>query len=307
MFFYWNDDKKVTPMKSKKNITFSDDEPCRNCGTRLETRYCPHCGQDRLMGRQRSFGQMAMDIGSSIFAFDDKSWSTIKKLIFNPGFLSKEYVTGRLIRYTMPFKMFWLMILAFTIVFSFHDTTPVILTPRDTAEERQTPTEIVRNEGDVAEQTAVTEAAEQAVVTEQETQNGVVSDFLQYLPYFMLLVIPVFTALLALFFRKEKYAFSEHLIFAVHLHTLIFFLFTLEILVASYLFDSEWTFFLFFLMVCVYSMFAFFTFYNTRKKRNILLRMFIIGLLYFIILIVLVIGVMLALLWIFNIQAIDVG
>jgi len=123
----------------------------------------------------------------------------------------------------------------------------------------------------------------------------------------MLLVIPVFTALLALFFRKEKYAFSEHLIFAVHLHTLIFFLFTLEILAATYLFDSEWAFFLFFLLACVYAMFAFFAFYNTRKKRNILLRMLIIGLLYFIILIVLVVGVIITLSLIFNIQAINVG
>jgi len=294
-------------MKSKKNVTFPDDESCRNCGTRLEERYCPHCGQDRLGGRQRSFGRMAMDISSSIFAFDEKSWSTVKKLLFRPGFLSKEYVTGRLIRYTMPFKMFWLIILVFTIVFSFHDTTPVILTPHDATESSQTSTEVVQNEDDAVEQTVVPEVAEKVVITEKATQNSVVSDFLQYLPYFMLLVIPVFTALLALFFRKEKYAFSDHLIFAVHLHTFIFFLFTLEIVVATYLFNSEWTFFLFLLLTGVYSMFAFFAFYHTRKKINVLLHMFIIGLLYFIILLVLVIGVMLALSWIFNIRAIRVG
>jgi hypothetical protein len=301
-------------VKRKKDITFSEEELCRNCGTPLAERYCSHCGQDRLMGLQRSFGRMVVDIGSDIFAFDDKSWSTVKKLLFRPGFLSKEYITGRLIRYTMPFKMFWMMVLIFTIVFSFHDSTSVVITPKDTTKQEQQQTETVENETafadetvvkkDIADETVAKDAADETLVKEADTQKNVVSDFLQYLPYFMLLVIPIFTALLALFFRKEKYAFSEHLIFAVHLHTLIFFLFTLEILVSAYLFDSL---LVFFLIICLYSMFAFFAFYNTRKKRNVFFRMLLIGLLYFIIVLVLLAGVLLILSLIFKLKGIYVG
>jgi hypothetical protein len=256
-------------MKSKKEITFANGESCCNCGTPLDDRYCPHCGQDRLKGLQRSFGRMAMDIGSSIFAFDDKSWSTFRKLVFRPGYLSKEYIEGRLIRYTTPFKIFWMVVLVFTIVYSFHNDASLIFTSNDG--------------------------------TEEAPQN-VISDFLKYLPYFMLLTIPFFTALLKLFFRKEKYAFSEHLIFAVHLHSVIFFLLTLGILVSAYLFDSEW---LLFPIICLYSILAFFSFYNKRRKISILWRMLLIGLLYLIILFVLIVLILMFFSYIFDMSSIS--
>jgi len=264
--------------KSKKDLTFPEDEPCRNCGAHLENRYCSNCGQDRLAGARRSFGRMVMDIGSGVFAFDAKTWVTIRKLLLHPGFLSKEYVSGRVTSYTLPIKLFWMMVLVFTFIFSFHDTTPVVLTPRD--------------------------AGQMEIITEEPlTQNNVISDFTQYLPYFMLLIIPIFTALLLLFFRREKFAFSEHLIFAVHLHTIFFLLFTIDIFV-SYLFTST-PYFL--LIMCLYSLLAAIRFYHTRKKRSVVWRMLLIVLLYLIVLLTLLLGVALFFAWYYDLSAISVG
>jgi hypothetical protein len=298
-----------TEVKSKNNTTFSDDEPCRNCGTHLEDRYCPHCGQDRLTGRQHSFGRMVINLCTSIFTFDDKVWVTIRKLLFRPGFLSKEYVSGRVMPYTLPIKLFWMMVLIFTIVFSFHDTSSsVVLTPKD-GKSCQQQTEIVQNENVIAEKIAEDiVVAEEVVLQEPEQQRKIASDYFQYLPYFMLLVIPIFTALLALFFRKEKYAFSEHLIFAIHLHTIFFFLFTIEILVASYLLhDSDPTILIFLLLMGLYSLLSAIKFYHTRRKRSVIWRMLLIGLLYFIVLFALLIFVMILLGWFFDIKGIYVN
>ena len=281
----------------KKNLTFSESE-CRNCGMKLEDRYCPHCGQDRLAGRQRSFGRMAMDIFTNIFTFDDKAWITVRKLLFRPGFLSKEYVSGRVVPYTLPIKLLWMMVLIFTVVFSLHDTSSsVILTPNDETSCQQQ-TEVVENENVIAEEIVL---PEEVVLKEVKPQKGVASDYFQYLPYFMLLVIPIFTAFLALFFRKEKYAFSEHLTFAIHLHTIFFFLFTIEILVASYLIKNADVIMIFLLLMGLYTLLAAIKFYHTRKKRNVIWRILLIGLLYFIVFVALLVGVIVTLGWLFDV------
>jgi len=260
----------------------------------LEDRYCPCCGQDRFAGLQRSFIQVVIDICSNIFTFDDKAWVTVGKLLFRPGFLSKEYISGRIVPYMQPIKMFWIMVLIFTIVFSFLDhTTTVVLTPIE-VKSSQHPTETIQNENiNNGEDISV----EEVVIKEPEVQKGVVSDYFQYLPYFMLLVIPVFTAFLALFFRKEKYAFSDHLIFAIHLHTVFFFVFTMNILVAAYLYHITPVFFL---IICLYALLAAIKFYHTRRKRNVIWRMLFIGLLYSIVMAAVFILLLLTLSWIFN-------
>ena len=287
--------------KSKKQITFPEGEACRNCGTQLEQRYCSCCGQDRLAGAQRSFSRMVIDIFSNTFAFDNKTWVSIAKLLFRPGFLSKEYISGRIVSYMQPIKMFWIMVLIFSVVYSFHDHTSSVLLKQKKEISNQQQTESVINENITVEEDI---PIEEVVKKEPEVMKGVASDYFQYLPYFMLLVIPIFTAFLALFFRKEKYAFSEHLIFAIHLHTVFFFIFTVDVLIAAYLYKIT----LFFvLIILLYTQLAAFKFYHTRKKIHVIWRMFLIGLLYTIILLALLILLIIILGWIFDIESITVN
>jgi hypothetical protein len=289
--------------KSQKDVIFPENETCRNCDTLLEDRYCPHCGQDRLAGQRRSFGRMVIDLCTGIFTFDDKVWVTVKKLLFRPGFLSKEYVSGRMVPYTLPIKLLWMMVLIFTVVFSLHDTSSsVVLMPRSATPSQQQ-TKIAENENVITEETVL---AEETILKKSESQKNIASDYFQYLPYFMLLVIPVFAAFLALFFRKEKYAFSEHLIFAVHLHTIFFFIFTIEVLVASYLFSGKLVMIIFLFIMGLYTLLSAIKFYHTRRKRSVIWRIASIGLLYFIVLITLLVWVIMIFGWIFNIEGINI-
>ena len=288
-------------MNTNEQIHICPVETCRNCGTHLEDHYCPCCGQDRFAGLQRSFGRMVIDICANTFAFDDKTWISVRKLLFRPGFLSKEYISGRIVPYMLPIKMFWVMVLLFTVVFSFHDhTSSVLLTPKE-GKSSQQQTESVKKEIINAEETI---PIEEVVIKEPEVQKGVASDYFQYIPYFMLLVIPIFTAFLALFFRKEKYAFSEHLIFAIHLHTIFFFVFTVDILVTAYLYKITP---IFFLIILLYAQLAAFKFYHTRRKISVIWRMFLIGLLYFIIFVTLFLLLLIILGLVFNIEYISIN
>ena len=292
--------------KSKKDLPFPEDEPCRNCGVHLEDRYCPHCGQDRLAGARRSFGRMVMDIGSGVFAFDAKTWVTIRRLLLHPGFLSKEYVSGRVSPYTAPVKLFWMMVLIYAISCSLRNTIPLISTTDDAGCQQET--EVIQNETVFSENVISIEEiipieVEEVISTnemeeEEAINQGMPSEVIQYLPYFMLIMIMFYTALLMLFFRREKYVFSEHLVFAVHLNTFYFFMFTilkLAALVTSYLLINDYINSLthdyiqvfasltLCLTFCLYSLWAAIKFYYMRKKRSVIWRMALIGVLYLIV------------------------
>ncbi|MCL2074449.1 MAG: DUF3667 domain-containing protein [Marinilabiliaceae bacterium] len=265
---------KIFGRKQNKEMDFSGEVICKNCGTNFENRYCNNCGQDRFAGSHRSFKQMAAAFFSNIFY--DKAWNTTIKLLFRPGFLSKEYVAGRIAPYTLPFKMFWVMVLAFTIVYSFNDESSFKLTRN--------------NDKTLFKETTEFFDVKTGVTNEIIADENTSSDFFQYFPYFMLLLIPIYAAFLKLFFKKEKYAFSINLIFTVHLHTFSFFLVTFsKILYLTFIaFFSENEIFsaislmVAFLIIYIYSFVAAVKFYNNRKKINVIFRMFLIGILYII-------------------------
>jgi len=268
--------------KRQKNIEIPI-EPCRNCRTHLESRFCPNCGQDRLAGLPRTFKQMALAFFKIIIY--DKAWNTAVKLLFNPGFLSTEYRERRLAPYTQPFKMFWVMVLAFTIAFSFNDTTSIKIKKR--AENENIIPQKEKFEIENSEQTK-NKLDVETKNPENEKVVGKTSDFFQYFPYFMLLIIPIFAKFLQVFFKKENYAFSIHLVFSIHLHTFSFLLITalttLNKIVKEFSPQNEIILViaqsLILLSIIIYSILAAIKFYNKRKKINTILKMVLIGLLY---------------------------
>ncbi|MCL2074450.1 MAG: DUF3667 domain-containing protein [Marinilabiliaceae bacterium] len=317
--------------KQTNETHFSENEPCYNCGAILENRYCPNCGQDRLAGLPRTFKQMASAFFTIIFY--DKAWNTVIKLLFKPGFLSTEYVARRIAPYTQPFKMFWVMLLAFTIVFSLEDGTTIKVIKRDDNKILQKSNEKIEGKTDDIEQILTidiselvsknndskniiseTVTEEENILPEKETEESGIIDYSQYFPYFMLLIIPIFAALLKLFFRKEKYAFSLHLIFTIHLHTFFFFLITLNrtinLTLASAFSDNDLYLklnsLIIFLTIIIYSISAAIKFYSNRKKFSVIFRMFLIGLFYFIAFFIVLLLIILAIGLLFGFKEIQI-
>lgn len=81
------------------------EKDCLNCGTHVVGRYCHHCGQENIAPKE-SFWHLITHLVYDIVHFDGKFFSTVKFLLFRPGYLSKEYVKGRRTSYLHPVRMY---------------------------------------------------------------------------------------------------------------------------------------------------------------------------------------------------------
>jgi Protein of unknown function (DUF3667) len=78
---------------------------CLNCGTIVAGRYCQVCGQENVVSKQ-SFGSLVRHFIFDIFHFDGKFFDTVKFLLFRPGKVPKQYVSGKRVSYLDPIRMY---------------------------------------------------------------------------------------------------------------------------------------------------------------------------------------------------------
>jgi hypothetical protein len=98
---------------------------CLNCGTETPGHYCPSCGQKNVEPKQ-SIWHILSHIFSDITHWDGKFFVTVKDLFAKPGFLSKEYMIGRRMRYLDPIRMYiFTSAIFFLIIFSMVDLKKV--------------------------------------------------------------------------------------------------------------------------------------------------------------------------------------
>lgn len=90
---------------------------CSNCRTALKGPVCHSCGQEADTFH-RPIWSLVMEVLDGLFAFDGRFWRTIPPLIFRPGRVTREYLTGVRARYVQPFRLFIVASLAFFLVFS---------------------------------------------------------------------------------------------------------------------------------------------------------------------------------------------
>jgi hypothetical protein len=93
---------------------------CLNCNSEVLGRFCQVCGQENIETKE-SFWSLATHFVYDITHFDGKFFSTLKYLLFRPGFLSQEYLRGRRIAYLHPIRMYvFTSAIFFLILFSFY-------------------------------------------------------------------------------------------------------------------------------------------------------------------------------------------
>jgi hypothetical protein len=108
----------------KKNFRLSHipqrkEKDCLNCGTTVQGKYCHVCGQENVEPKE-TFWHMVTHFFKDITHFDGSFFTTLKDLLFKPGFLSKEYMKGRRASYLHPVRMYvFTSAIFFLIFFSF--------------------------------------------------------------------------------------------------------------------------------------------------------------------------------------------
>ncbi len=92
------------------------EKDCLNCGTEVLGRFCHNCGQENIIPHQ-NFLSLAQHFLFDIFHFDGKFFLTLGYLFSRPGFVAKQYVQGKRMRFLDPIRMYLFTSAVFFLVF----------------------------------------------------------------------------------------------------------------------------------------------------------------------------------------------
>ena len=218
---------------------------CLNCGTLLTGPFCSACGQ-RDIPPYPSVRELAVDAFWELSGWDGRFAVTVRALLRHPGLLTREFLEGRRARYISPLRLYLMASLAYFVLAA---AAPEVklesgksvymglrVTPAtgDTAKSRAERVGQAAGEAIEAgrpltdEQRALImkEIAEAPAVLQPFLRRSIADpagykrDILQNMPRMLFALLPVFAAIVAIFYRGRKY--PEHLYFAIHLHAFIF-------------------------------------------------------------------------------------
>lgn len=90
---------------------------CSNCGFQLHGKYCSNCGQKAEA--QLALRPFLQDLFSKTSEFDFKLVRTLKDLVIRPGAMIRNYLDGKRIPYTNPFKALFIVTALYILVVSY--------------------------------------------------------------------------------------------------------------------------------------------------------------------------------------------
>ena len=92
------------------------EKDCLNCGTTVVGRYCHVCGQENLHPKETVW-HLVSHFFNDITHFDGKFFTTLKDLLFRPGFLSKQYMLGKRASFLNPVRLYVFTSAVFFLIF----------------------------------------------------------------------------------------------------------------------------------------------------------------------------------------------
>jgi len=229
---------------------------CLNCDAPTPDEYCSRCGQKNADYRE-SLREIVGDVAQELFQFDSRIGRTLVPFLFQPGKLSEEWAAGRRMRYSAPLRIFLLLSVSYFFALSLVADRPklgVHVGPHSVSFEPVNDAGAVtasasfgmeapdggvdggapadRPEGDEPSllwRLRHSWFAAKEAETPQERSDRVFAFMLSAASKAVFVLIPIFALLLhALFFRARRY-YVEHLVFAVHLHSFLFVLMLVDL------------------------------------------------------------------------------
>lgn len=103
-------------------------ERCLNCDAPLTGEYCSNCGQ-HSKHHVHSTAAMLAELVEDLFHTDHRVWRTLAPLLFRPGKLTVDYLRGKRVTYTPPFRLYIVLSLLFFLTTSLSQDEVKIVTP----------------------------------------------------------------------------------------------------------------------------------------------------------------------------------
>lgn len=213
---------------------------CHNCGQELHGIYCHNCGQ------------CARDISPTVVSFvgqyfensfqwDGKFFRTIRTLFAHPGRLSVAWAQGHVARYVFPLKLYMFVMVVFGLV------AITALNHNSESIDKKSPEMAVADSAIVVqiEQSKVLDSVSYARVeyllnSDAEIVNNPDKlifnssiNMLSRLPIIFMFAMPIFALVTMGMFKRRYKKYIPHLVFAIHIHTLLFIVATVEMILRA--------------------------------------------------------------------------
>ncbi|MGB1199428.1 MAG: DUF3667 domain-containing protein [Thalassotalea sp.] len=101
----------ISEIPDKPNST-GHEKTCENCHATVSGSYCSECGQS-IESNIKYFWSVILHLLDDIFSFDSRASRTLIPLLFNPGFLTNEYIAGRRVHYVPPLRLYLFISIVF--------------------------------------------------------------------------------------------------------------------------------------------------------------------------------------------------
>jgi Protein of unknown function (DUF3667) len=248
-------------------------EHCLNCGEQIQDHnYCPHCGQLNT-NKHVSVSHFFRDFAGEFFTFDSKFFKSFGPLLLQPGHLTNEYSMGRRVRYILPLRLYIFVTFLFFFMLSVNsslinvDSDDISETSsKKVIEKISEKNEIVFSQeqkeklikgldDDYSLQKKLgklksidnesgKEKSWWSLYLETKIQKvldrgggairELTKEVINHLPKMMFILLPLFALLLKLLYIRQKVLYVKHLVFALHIHTFIFIVYSI------FVFLPEW-------------------------------------------------------------------
>ncbi|WP_420321794.1 DUF3667 domain-containing protein [Flagellimonas sp.] len=107
--------------KGRYELKFRGTE-CLNCGHLLDIsdKYCPNCSQANST-KKLVLKDFWDEFFSSLINYDSKLLKTLYALLLKPGTITKDYINGRRVSYTNPFRFLLSLAFLYLLMFSYNN------------------------------------------------------------------------------------------------------------------------------------------------------------------------------------------
>jgi Protein of unknown function (DUF3667) len=212
---------------------------CLNCDQRFDDprpRYCPACGQETNVKPPR-IGEFIQQFGGAYFSTEGALWRTLALLLLKPGELTRQYLAGRRRHYVLPLRLYiTISLVALLLVRLVAATDLVVEMPEGAAAKAPIRLSSKLGVGEVGIKDGNFYCTDLPVWFCQRVKKRIDVDakalvaeterfrdrFLGNLGGAMFLLLPTFALWLKLAYFNRRMRYTEHLVFALHVHAFWF-------------------------------------------------------------------------------------
>jgi hypothetical protein len=185
---------------------------CANCGTELVGKFCHNCGEKKVSRKDFAASNFIQEVFEKFTHFDSKFLRSFWLLVSRPGFLTVEYWRGRRKPYLKPLSLFFIINLLYFLSIGVNHTRTYETPLRIQLLNLYSP--VVQKMLD-ERFAAATEEERKDFETRFDRQNHTLAKSM------LVLMVPVFAAVLWLLYWRQGFYFGEHLVTALHFQALL--------------------------------------------------------------------------------------